>query len=220
MSDPISSLRVYDGSRTQASATDPTSVKDLSQNFLHMLTVQLRNQDPMAPMDNAAMTAQLAQLNMVDGINRLNTSMTGMMSQMKAAAMISMSGAVGRMALAPGESFEFSDQPVRLAAQLPAAVGELELSILDAAGAERRRITLGAHDIGTVDQVWDGKDNAGQLLPAGTYTTAWSAKTAEGRSVFPQAHTPVRVAALNTTHADLADGRQIGIEQILKWLQA
>jgi flagellar basal-body rod modification protein FlgD len=220
MSDPISSLRVYDGSRTQASATDPTSVKDLSQNFLHMLTVQLRNQDPMAPMDNAAMTAQLAQLNMVDGINRLNTSMTGMMSQMKTAAMISMSGAVGRMALAPGDSFEFSSQPVRLAAQLPAAVGELELSILDADGAERRRMTLGAHEIGTVDQVWDGKDTAGQMLPAGTYTTVWSAKTAEGRSVFPEAHAPVRVAALNTTHADLEDGRQIGIEQILKWLQA
>lgn len=220
MSDPISSLRVYDGSRPQASASDPTSVKDLSQNFLHMLTVQLRNQDPMAPMDNAAMTAQLAQLNMVDGINRLNTSMTGMMSQMKAAAMISMSGAVGRMALAPGDSFEFSSQPVRLAAQLPAAVGELELSILDADGAEQRRIALGAHEIGTVDQVWDGKDAAGQLLPAGTYTAAWSAKTAEGRSVFPEGHTPVRVAALNTTHADLEDGRQIGIEQILKWLQA
>ena len=42
MADPISSLRVYDGTRGPAAGTDPTSVKDLSQNFLHMLTVQLR----------------------------------------------------------------------------------------------------------------------------------------------------------------------------------
>ena len=77
-----------------------------------------------------------------------------------------------------------------------------------------------ALDAAAVEQIWDGKDAAGQMLPAGTYTTVWSAKTAEGRSVFPEGHTPVRVAALNTTHADLEDGRQIGIEQILKWLQA
>lgn len=220
MSDPISSLRIYDGSRPQGAASDPTSVKDLSQNFLHMLTVQLRNQDPMAPMDNAAMTAQLAQLNMVDGINRLNTSMGSMVTQMKAAAMISMSSAVGQMALAPGEDFEFSGQPVRLAAKLPVAVGELELTVLDAAGAPRRRIPLGAREVGTVDQLWDGKDTAGQPLPPGSYTAAWSAKTAEGKSVYPEGHAPIRVAALSTTHADLADGRQIEIEQILKWLQA
>lgn len=220
MSDPLSSIRIYDGSRPQAASTDPTSVKDLSQNFLHMLTVQLRNQDPLSPMDNAAMTAQLAQLNMVDGINRLNTSMAGMVSQMKAAAMISMSGAVGRMALAPANSFEYSGSPVRLAAQLPRAVGELELTLVDTAGAERRRVDLGAREAGAVEMVWDGKDADGQMLPSGTYQAFWTATDADGRSVFPQAHAPVRVSALNTTHADLADGRQIGIEQILKWLEA
>jgi flagellar basal-body rod modification protein FlgD len=195
-------------------------VKDLSQNFLHMLTVQLRNQDPMAPMDNAAMTAQLAQLNMVDGINKLNTSMGSMVSQMKAAAMINMSSAVGRLALAPGEDFELSSQPVRLAAQMPQAVNGLELSVLDASGAAVRRIALGTRDAGVVDQLWDGKNDAGQLLPPGEYSSSWSAKSAEGNAVYPEAYAPARVAALNTTHADLADGRQIGIEQILKWLQA
>ncbi len=220
MADPISSLRVYNGARAASSSPDPTSVKDLSQNFLHMLTVQLRNQDPMAPMDNAAMTTQLAQLNMVDGINRLNTSMTGMLTQMKAAAMISLSSAVGQMALAPGQDFNFAGQPVRLAAKLPSAVGELQLSVLDANGAERRRIDLGARDAGTVDQIWDGKDNNASMLPAGEYTAVWSAKTADGKLVFPDSHVPVRVSALNTTHADLEDGRQIGIDQILQWLQA
>ncbi len=220
MADPISSLRIYDGTRASVAGTDPTSVKDLSQNFLHMLTVQLRNQDPMAPMDNAAMTSQLAQLNMVDGINKLNQSMTGMMNQMKAAAMISLSSAVGQMALAPGKNFDFAGEPVRLAAKLPAAVGELQLSVLDSSGAERRRIELGAREAGTVDQIWDGKDTGGRDLPEGQYTTVWSAKTADGKLVFPDSHVPIRVSALNTTHADLEDGRQIGIEQILKWLQA
>jgi flagellar basal-body rod modification protein FlgD len=55
-----------------------TSAEDLSKNFLRMLTVQLQNQDPMNPMDNAAMTSQLAALNQVDGINKLNTSVNAL----------------------------------------------------------------------------------------------------------------------------------------------
>ena len=49
-----------------ASFSNGTSAKDLSQNFLKMLTVQLQNQDPLNPMDNAAMTAQLAASRSVD----------------------------------------------------------------------------------------------------------------------------------------------------------
>jgi len=222
MTGNLSSLRVYDGSplATATAGNDPTSVKDLSQSFLHMLTVQLRNQDPMAPMDNAAMTAQLAQLNMVDGINRLNTSMTAMMNQMKAASLIGMSSAVGRMALVPADSYEFSGSPVRLAAALPKSVAKIELTVYDASNRQVDQVDMGSHQAGTVDLVWDGKDGAGQPLPAGQYRAVWSASDADGRLVFPSAHAPVRVSALGAETVDLADGRQLGIEQILKWLDA
>ena len=72
----ISNIPVYDPSKPVAqTSNNGTSAKDLSQNFLKMLTVQLQNQDPLNPMDNAAMTAQLAALNQVDGINKLNLSL-------------------------------------------------------------------------------------------------------------------------------------------------
>lgn len=83
----IPGLRTYDPTATSAAAssggTNVQSSADLSQNFLRMLTVQLQNQDPLNPMDNAAMTAQLAQLNMVDGIGKLNSSVASMMAVLR-----------------------------------------------------------------------------------------------------------------------------------------
>ena len=92
----ISSIPIYDPTRTKtSSASSATSVEDLSQNFLRMLTVQLQNQDPLNPMDNAAMTSQLAALNTVDGINRLNTSVNSLVAQMQSANFMSLSSSGG-----------------------------------------------------------------------------------------------------------------------------
>jgi flagellar basal-body rod modification protein FlgD len=43
--------------------------------FLQLLVAQLRNQDPMNPMDNQAFIAQMAQLQAVDQLTSLNTAM-------------------------------------------------------------------------------------------------------------------------------------------------
>ena len=83
MTTTINNIPVYDRTAPPTPTTsNGTSAADLSKNFLKMLTVQLQNQDPMNPMDNAAMTSQLAALNQVDGINKLNTSVNALVAQM------------------------------------------------------------------------------------------------------------------------------------------
>ena len=42
--------------------------EDQQARFLKLLTTQLRNQDPMNPMENAEMTSQLAQMSTLYGI--------------------------------------------------------------------------------------------------------------------------------------------------------
>jgi len=80
----LSSVRQYTPSTTgTSSAPNVTSTKDLTQNFLKMLTTQLQNQDPMNPTDTASMTTQLAQLNMVDGINTMNTTINSLLGQIQ-----------------------------------------------------------------------------------------------------------------------------------------
>jgi flagellar basal-body rod modification protein FlgD len=48
----------------------------MSDRFLKLLTTQLKNQDPMNPLENAELTSQLAQMSTVEGISKLNTTLS------------------------------------------------------------------------------------------------------------------------------------------------
>jgi len=62
----------------------PTSAAEIEQRFLKLLVSQLRNQDPLNPLDNAQLTTQLAQISTVSGIDRLNATMTSIAAQLAA----------------------------------------------------------------------------------------------------------------------------------------
>ena len=132
MSTTVNNIPVYDPSAAPVQSTsNGTSAADLSKNFLKMLTVQLQNQDPMNPMDNAAMTSQLAALNQVDGINKLNTSVTALVAQMQSANFMNLSSSVGKTALAEGSQVYFSGGAVSMAAKLDSPATSLQAIIRD-----------------------------------------------------------------------------------------
>ena len=82
---------------SNASTAKAETKDELGQDeFLKLMTTQLQNQDPMNPMDNAAMTSQLAALNQVDGINKLNTSVNALVAQMQSANFMNLSSSVGK----------------------------------------------------------------------------------------------------------------------------
>ena len=59
------------GGAAATAATAPTSSAAAEQNqFMTLLVTQLKNQDPLNPMDNAQLTSQIAQINTVGGINQ------------------------------------------------------------------------------------------------------------------------------------------------------
>ena len=68
---------VYASLNTNSNYAEQASGKATEQQtrFLKLLTAQLKNQDPTAPMDNAQMTSQLAQISTVDGVERLNLTL-------------------------------------------------------------------------------------------------------------------------------------------------
>ena len=68
-------------SNTGASSPTGTSAQETSDRFLKLLVAQLQNQDPMNPMDNAAVTTQMAQIQTVTGVSTLNSSIQGLASQ-------------------------------------------------------------------------------------------------------------------------------------------
>ena len=75
-----------------------TSNEEAGDRFLKLLVTQLKNQDPMNPMDNAQLTTQMAQINTVAGIEKLNTSMSAMTDKLsKQLADLNPSAGLGKL---------------------------------------------------------------------------------------------------------------------------
>jgi flagellar basal-body rod modification protein FlgD len=224
MTTSVNDIRIYDPSTAAAAskASDATSTKDMAQNFLKMLTVQLQNQDPLNPMDNAQMTSQLAQLNMVDGVNKLNTTMGSLMAQMQAANFMNLSGSVGKTALAAGSDVYYTGQPVSLAAKLNDAVASLKATITDSNGQIIDTLDLGPASSGVTDFFWDGSDSQGNKVASGSYKLQLSAKDLQGKDVTPSTYVGAQVASVGVEGADLkaglTDGRKVLTTDILKWV--
>ena len=49
-----------------------SSAADLKMNFLNLMVAQLQNQNPLEPLDNSQMTAQLAQISTLEQLEGLN----------------------------------------------------------------------------------------------------------------------------------------------------
>ena len=223
MATTINNIPVYDRFAPPVPTTsNGTSAADLSKNFLKMLTVQLQNQDPMNPMDNAAMTSQLAQLNQVDGINKLNTSVNSLVAQMQSANFMNLSSSVGKTALASGSQVYFSGQAVGMAAKLDAPAESLKAVIRDGSGQIVNQFDFGPTPSGTTDFIWDGGDDAGKQVMAGMYTLELTATDDQGRSTSPNSYVGAMVTSIGQEGSDmkvgLSDGRNILTTDIVKWL--
>jgi flagellar basal-body rod modification protein FlgD len=221
----LSLIKQYDPLAAKTAATnDPTSTKDMTQNFLKMLTAQLQNQDPMNPTDTASMTTQLAQLNMVDGINQMKSTMTSLLSQIQSSDFMNYSSSVGKYAMAASKSLSFDGQtPINLGAQLANDVSSILATISDEKGNVIAKETLDAHKAGLVNFLWDGVDSNGEPVAAGTYNIALSAVSTEGNPFIPDSYVASMVAAIGKDSnknplLTLADGRTVAPSDIAQWV--
>jgi flagellar basal-body rod modification protein FlgD len=76
-----------------SSGTPPVNPKSIlgKDDFLKLMLAQLKQQDPMSPMDNNAMVSQMSQLSTVEQLTNLataNTSMANAITQSNAVGLI------------------------------------------------------------------------------------------------------------------------------------
>jgi len=85
---------------TQKAAKDTLGQSD----FLKLMTTQLQNQDPFAPMDNGDFIAQMAQFSTVTGIQEVNTSIGKLVEEFDQARIATASNLLGHSVLVPGST--------------------------------------------------------------------------------------------------------------------
>lgn len=163
-------------------ATTSTTA-DMENRFLTLLMTQIKNQDPLNPMDNAAVTTQLAQLNTVNGIEKLNATLSQLLSGYNEAQGMQAAGIIGKNVMVAGNSLPLAAGKTAFGgASLAAAADKVTLTIKDASGKLVQSKELGAQEAGIMYFSWDGKDEAGNTLSEGKYTFAIEA-TAAGKKV-------------------------------------
>lgn len=153
-----------------ANSKTTDSAAELSDRFLQLLVTQLKNQDPMNPMDNAEMTSQLAQISTVEGVNNLNATVDGLVSQFKSNQVLQGASLVGRQVLAEGDALTLSAAGAAGGIGLETSADSVKVKVLDGNGAVVQTLDLGAQDAGLVRFVWDGKGADGQAQAEGQYT--------------------------------------------------
>ncbi len=165
MVDNISSVAAAGTATRQASNSQAAGFSSSDfETFLKMLTTQIKNQDPMNPMEGTEFAVQLATFSGVEQ-QVLTNQLLAQMAQGSASGLDQFSGWIGRevRTIAP---VWFDQTPLTLNVHAQSGADEVTLVTLDARGNEVSREEIGTGS-GEID--WLGRDAQGNPLPAGEY---------------------------------------------------
>jgi flagellar basal-body rod modification protein FlgD len=181
MSTPVPNITSPAGDLPPNSLTRTGSNALGKDQFLKLLVAQLANQDPTKPQDSSQFVAELAQFSSLEQqqntVSRLDTLLMGQATANQTAA----STFIGKdVTFRNGAVHSDGIAGATASVTLGNAAAKVTLAVADSTGRVVRTLELGARAAGAVPVVWDGRDDHGNLLPAGDYTLAPAAFDASG----------------------------------------
>jgi flagellar basal-body rod modification protein FlgD len=185
------------------------------ETFLKMLTTQMRNQDPLNPVDSSDFAVQLATFSTVEQQVRTNDLLTGLGAQMGALGLGQLSGWIGLEAEAK-TPVAFDGAPVPLTATVDPLADAAQLVVTNAAGIIVQRQDI-APQTGRI--TWAGRDSAGLPLQSGVYDV--SVQSLAGGEVIARhdAHVHSRIIEARQeggeTRLVLANGQTVAAGAVL-----
>jgi flagellar basal-body rod modification protein FlgD len=166
---------------TTKSASDATTIANNFETFLTLLTTQLKNQNPLEPLDTNQFTQQLVQFTQVEQQMKMNSQLASLISIEQMAQSTAAMAYLGSIATVDGGTSKLesgtakwtfsSDKPANATINIKNETGALVYSGSFAVNAGQQNF------------VWDGRGNNGTKYPDGNYTLSVSAKDASGNNV-------------------------------------
>ena len=144
------------GVKTQDEAQKPGNKNSLGQeDFLKLMTTQLQNQDPFAPMDNGDFIAQMAQFSTVTGITEINNNVTNLGSKLEPNRVATAAQFLGHSVLVPGQVVSPDDKgEIHGVVDLPAYSNDVGVTFTNPSGEIVHSLTLGSQEKGLVGFSW------------------------------------------------------------------
>ncbi len=168
---------------TPASATgvDKTTLANNFQTFLTLLTTQLKNQNPLEPLDTNQFTQQLVQFAQVEQQLKQNDQLATLVSIEKTAQSTTALAFVGARVAVDGQTAELTNGQATWALKVPKPA----VTTVNIKSASGQTVYTGTFTMNPGQQnfQWDGRDSKGVQWPDGAYTLSITGKDAGGQAV-------------------------------------
>lgn len=164
-----------------------TRLSDNYDTFLVLLTAQLQNQDPLAPMDSTQFTQQLVQFSQVEQQIRTNEQLEGLVTQYQAASAGAALSYLGKDAIIESNRTYLANGEANWAYSLPENAEQMRIEVRDASNRTVFSTTTAARTAGEHLFTWDGTTANGEAAE-GSYTMVITAKDASGETITPNIH--------------------------------
>lgn len=203
----LSSLQTSSSSGSAASGLG--AMADVN-TFYKLLVTQLTNQDPMNPLSNQDLSAQLAQFSTASGVQSMQQSMAALTAQLAQTQGLQAANLVGQTVV-------FDHNSISLPASggaaggftLASAAQNVQVQVVNSAGQTVDTLQLGALPTGVQTFNWDGSTSGGRKAPAGAYTFNVSATDGSGQ---PVAAVPFGTGKVQSVYLSGSNGPSLQLE--------
>lgn len=197
---------VSNTSATNSSATSSTSstngLATTYETFLGLLTAQIKNQDPLSPMDSTQWTNQLVQYTSVEQQLKANDYLKSLVG-LGAGNMANSVNMIGKTAIADIDTQTFKDKSLTWHYELASTASQVGVEVLDADGKTVWKGTSDQLNKGDNTFTWDGKDSTGNTVKEGDYTLKVTATSASGSAIANAISVQQRVDATELIEGEI-----------------
>ncbi len=154
------------------------------EDFINLLVTQMKNQNPLEPMDNYQMASQMAQMSTVESLNNIYKSVSQIASSQDTVAnSLGTASLIGKTVEAQGNGLTLSQGTASGGTFQLAKAGNVLVQVYNSAGQLVWSQQSEVKDATSQKVAWQGKDQLGNSLPDGNYTFKVTAVDEKGTSI-------------------------------------
>jgi flagellar basal-body rod modification protein FlgD len=179
-----------------------TGLADNFEMFLTLLTEQMKNQDPLEPLDSSQFVNQLVDFSSVEQQISQNQNLESLLVLQSASAQLASVGYIGREATANTPQTSLSNGSANWSYTNPQDASTTSLTIKDEGGRVVARFN-GETGSGIQDFQWDGKDSNGSQMADGVYSLEVLSVDGDGANIAAEIQASARVTGINLSGSEV-----------------
>lgn len=215
-------ITTVSGTQTASSTTGTSSTSTMGKDdFIKLLLTQLKNQDPLKPMDSTDFSAQLAQFSSVEQLMNISSTLTSSLESNKVLTdtiyNTLATNLIGKEVTASTSTIQYDGKtPVQFGFQFPDTAASLKVSIVDSSGKLVKSINK-SFTTGDNTVSWDGTDNDGNTVKSGSYTIKIDAVDSSSTSLTVSPYVLGKITAIRYRSGEtyvIINGTEINIKNL------